>query len=152
MFFSTVFLFAITLGAILVFANPHALHHHDLHRRTFAARVTSNSSNSSDIAVIQQDSSDSDCIETSSAHTAGFAQNTPGTRSSTSPPQLQTTTTPSSTDLANTNVVHNTSHTTTTRSPIAKRSPVSFNVNGPHTGQGTYYQSPSIFPSCLPPF
>jgi hypothetical protein len=166
------FLFAITLGAILVFATPHALHHHALHRRTFAARVASNSS---DIAVKRQDSSDSDCIKTSSAPSAdtGIDQNTPdattSTRSPTSPPPPPPTTTTTSSDPADTDVVQNTPHTTPTHSPTsplqkhppattsiaAAQPPVAFiskNVKGPHKGQGTFYKSLSISPSCFSPF
>lgn len=131
MFFSKVFLFAIILGAtsISVFANPLALNHHALHRRTFAARVASNSS---DTAVIRQDSSDSDSDSDSTylAHT-GIAQNTPDTRSPKSP---------TATNISN-----------------ATQSPVSFTSRkvqgiGPFNGQGTFYNSSSISPSCFPPF
>ena len=51
MFSSKLVFFAISLGAISVFATPHALNHHALHHRALAGRVTSISS---DVALKRQ--------------------------------------------------------------------------------------------------
>lgn len=152
MLFSKVVLFTISLGAISVLATPHALYHHALHRRV-AARVAPPPSNSSEVTVKRQNSPKCNhrpAPPSSSPSSANVPAVTAIVKSHSSPsPATTPTSTPTSTPHR-----QQPATTSTASPPPSTQAPSpGGGDNGSFSGDGTFFESLSISPSCFsPPF